>query len=123
MLARIESGTDVVMDIDVQGAARIRACDDPRIQLALVDLFVMPPSEDEPHARPAGRGTDDDEIIALRLRNALEEMARWPEYSYRLISGDREEDYARFIALLTTERLRVSRISRSATRNPQSSIE
>lgn len=111
VLRRIEAGTDVVMDIDVQGAAQIRACDDPAIQRALVDLFVMPPSEDELHARLTGRGTDSDEVIALRMHNALEEMARWREYSHRLLSGTREEDYTRIKSLLTAERLRVSRLT------------
>jgi len=111
VLQRIEAGTDVVMDIDVQGAAQIRTCDDPAIQRALVDLFVMPPSEDELRARLTGRATDSDEVIALRMHNALGEMNHWPEYSYRLISGTRQEDYTRLKALLSAERLRVSRLS------------
>jgi len=111
VLQRIEAGTDVVMDIDVQGAAKIRACDDPAIQRALVDLFVMPPSDDELRARLTGRATDSDEVIALRMHNALGEMNHWPEYSYRLISGTREEDYTRLKALLSAERLRVSRLT------------
>ena len=51
VIAQLAQGRDVVMDIDVQGAAQVRACADPHIRLALVDLFVMPPSEDELHAR------------------------------------------------------------------------
>ena len=47
VLEHIESGTDVVMDIDVQGAAQVRMCTDPIIQRSMVDLFVMPPSGDE----------------------------------------------------------------------------
>jgi hypothetical protein len=37
-------------------------------------------------------------------------MRHWPEYSYLLLSSTREEDYARFLALVTTERMRISRI-------------
>ena len=44
------------------------------------------------------------------MRNALEEMAHWDRYSYVLHSADREADYARFLALVTAERMRVSRI-------------
>lgn len=112
VLGRLAAGTDVVMDIDVQGAAQVRACEDPAIRLALVDLFVMPPDEAELARRLRGRGTDSDEVIALRLHNAIGEMSHWPEYRYRLLSGDPESDYAQFKALLFGERLRVSRIER-----------
>jgi guanylate kinase len=111
VLGYLESGTDVVMDIDVQGAAQVRACDNPTIQRARVDLFVMPPSEHELHDRLAGRGTDSEATIALRMQNALEEMRHWPSYTYRLLSATREEDYLRFKALLIAEQLRVSRLT------------
>ena len=103
-------GIDVVMDIDVQGANQVRSCSDSQIKVALIDLFVMPPSEEELRSRLTGRGTDTEEIIALRMRNALEEMEHWPEYSYRLISATREEDYLNFKSLMVAERLRVSRL-------------
>ncbi len=111
VLDALSAGTDIAMDIDVQGAAQIRASRHPAIRRATVDLFVMPPSEDELRARLAGRATDSPEVIALRMRNALAEMARWPDYTYRLLSGTREQDYARLRAILTAERLRVSRLA------------
>ena len=106
----LERGQDVVMDIDVQGAAQVRASQDEAIQHALVDLFVMPPDEDELRRRLSGRGTDSEEVIALRMQNALHEMEHWSEYQYQLVSGSRKEDYERFFALFTAERLRSSRI-------------
>jgi guanylate kinase len=110
VIDRLASGIDVVMDIDVQGAALVRACEDPAIRLALVDLFVMPPDEEELAKRLNGRGTDSAEVIELRMRNAIDEMRHWPEYKYRLLSATPEEDYARFKALLIGERLRVDRL-------------
>ncbi len=110
VLGRLAAGVDVVMDIDVQGAAQVRACQDPAIRLALVDLFVMPPDEAELARRLRGRGTDSDEVIALRLHNAIGEMSHWPEYRYRLLSATPEEDFERFKSLLVGERLRVSRL-------------
>ena len=109
-LSRLGEGTDVVMDIDVQGAGQVRNCEDPEIQRALVELFVMPPSGEELRARLTGRGTDSEETIALRMANALDEMRHWNEYTYVLHSSTREQDYARFLALVTAERLRVSRM-------------
>ena len=98
------------MDIDVQGAAQVRSCNDDLIRASLVDLFVMLASEAELSKRLSGRGTDSEEVIALRLRNALEEMRHADSYTYRLLSGAQEEDYRRFKSLLVTERMRVSRL-------------
>jgi len=110
VLDKIAAGQDVVLDIDVQGAGQVRGCADPLIGGALVDLFVMPEGDEELRARLDGRGTDSAEVIGLRLVNALEEVAHWPEYRYRLLSTTREEDYASFRAVLLTERLKVSRL-------------
>lgn len=107
--AYLQNGTDVVMDIDVQGAAQVRACSDPFIRNALVDLFVMPPTEEELYQRLSGRGTDSAEVIALRMRNALEEIEHSPHYTFHLLSGTHEEDYVKFKALLLSERLRAAR--------------
>lgn len=113
VLEHLAHGTDIVMDIDVQGAAQVRACDDFAIRSALVDLFVMPPDETELRNRLTGRGTDSEDVIALRMANSLDEMRHWPEYTFRLLSGTHEEDYLRFKALLLAERLRVSRLHAS----------
>lgn len=111
VLGHLEQGLDVVMDIDVQGAAQVRSCADSGIVRARVDLFVMPPSDEELRARLAGRGTDDADVIALRLANALDEMTHWREYEYVLRSSTRERDFERFRALMEIERMRVSRMS------------
>ena len=110
VLNHLSNGTDVVMDIDVQGAELVRGCSDTAIRKSLVDLFVMPSSEDELLQRLTGRGTDTEDVIALRMKNALEEIEFWPKYSYRLISLTREEDYVKFKSLLTAERMRICRI-------------
>lgn len=110
VIEKIEQGVDVVMDIDVQGAAQVRASQNTIVQNALVDIFIMPPSEEELRKRLTGRGTDSDEVIATRMANSLEEMQNWPKYSFRLLSGTHEEDYASFKSLLVGERLRLSRL-------------
>ncbi len=108
--SHLSEGRDVVMDLDVQGAAEVRACEDEAIRLAAIDLFVMPSGNDELLARLSGRGTDSQEVIALRMKNALEEISQWPKYTYRLLSLTQEEDYSRFKSLVTAERLRISRL-------------
>lgn len=110
VIGHLDAGIDVVMDIDVQGAAQIRQSRDAGIRRAMVDLFVMPSGEEELRARLSGRGTDSEDVISLRMANALEEMKHWPEYTYLMISSTREEDYSRLLALVNTERLRSARI-------------
>ena len=62
----------------------------------------------ELEARLRGRQTDAEEVIQLRLRNAAAEDARMGEYQCALVSADRESDYARFTALLTTLGMRTT---------------
>ena len=69
----------------------------------------MPATDEELEDRLRGRGTDPDDVIALRLKNAREEVAHWPKYSYRLLSTDRESDYSLFKHLLLTQRLHTKR--------------
>ena len=109
VLTFLEVGKDVVMDIDVQGAEQVRNSPNERIQLALLDLFVMPATDEELEIRLRGRGTDPEDVIALRLKNAREEIAHWPHYTYRLLSTDKETDYSLFKHLLLTQRLHTSR--------------
>ncbi|WP_038159291.1 MULTISPECIES: guanylate kinase [unclassified Verrucomicrobium] len=107
----LERGVDVVMDIDVQGATLVRACDDDLVQQCLADVFILPGSVDALKERLAGRGTEDDESLELRLRNALTEIAHWHKYRYALVSGSREADLEKFRSLLLAERMRVARLT------------
>ncbi len=103
----LEAGHNVVMDIDVQGAASIRACQDAVIRRAYADVYIHVPQA-ELEARLRGRQTDSEEVISLRLRNAAMEDARQGEYQFALISGDRDHDYARFTTLLAALSMRTA---------------
>lgn len=105
----LERGADVVMDIDIKGAAQVRACDDETVHRCHTDVFILPPSVESLKERLANRGTEDDETLDLRLKNALTEIAHWPDYRYALVSGTREHDLERFRALLLAERMKVER--------------
>ena len=111
----LDAGTDVLMDIDVQGAALIRACEDEFIRRSLVDIFILPPTMEELRSRLAGRNTESEEQLRLRLYNALEEMRHWREYQYAILSGTPDEDLARFRAILQAERLRGRRMRTPAS--------
>lgn len=103
----LQGGRNVVMDIDVQGAAGIRACPDPIIRRAYADVYIHVPA-DELEARLRGRHTDSEATIRLRLHNAAMEDARQGEYQYSLVSQSREHDYALFTSLLASLGMRTS---------------
>jgi len=104
----LKRGIDVMMDIDVQGAALVRACQDETVQRCLVDVFILPPSATELQQRLAGRGTESQEALDLRLGNAIAEMEHWPEYDYVLVSSTRDADFERFRSLLIAQRMRTA---------------
>lgn len=110
VLGHLEAGRDVLMDLDVQGAALVRANGDPAVAAALVDVFILLPGDEELVRRLRGRGTETPEELELRLRNAREESRHWPEYRYTLVSGDRERDFETFRAILVGERCRSRRL-------------
>ncbi len=106
----LRNGTDVLVDIDVQGAANIRASADPFIQDSLADIFIMPPSLDELRYRLVKRGTESAEQIERRLTTAAAEMKCWRDYRYTIISGSMEEDLLKFRAITKAERYLSRRI-------------
>lgn len=112
VVARLEEGKDVLMDIDVQGAALVRAQTDPSIQDSLVDIFILPPDDVELLTRLSGRGTETQEQLDLRLQNAREEMKHWEKYRYAVISADKETDFATFSSIIAGERCRSTRLYR-----------
>ena len=110
ILDSMDSGLDVMMDVDIQGAARIRADADARLQAALVDIFLMPPSLDEVRRRLLKRGTETPGQLEVRLRNAETEMAQWKNYRYTILSGTPIQDFENFRAIMQAERMRSSRM-------------
>ncbi len=103
VLANLKNGIDVLIDIDTQGAATIRNCDDPIIRQALTDIFIMPPDLDELRRRLRKRGTENEEQIKRRLETATREMELWRDYRYTIISGSVEEDLQKFLRIMAAE--------------------
>lgn len=101
------AGADVLLDIDVQGQRLIRqAIRGNRLAPAALFVFLGPPSFAELERRLRHRGTDTDEVIAKRLRNAGGEMAAWQEYDYLVISDEVETTSRRLEAILNAARCR-----------------
>lgn len=106
----LAQGTDMLVDVDVQGARAIRACEDPAIARALTSVFLAPPSMEELTRRLTKRGTETETQLQLRLANATLEMACWQDYDYLLVSGSAEADQARFRGIMEAERLKSARL-------------
>ena len=103
VLTNLKNGVDVLIDIDTQGAALIRNCDDPIIRQALADVFIMPPDLEELRRRLRGRGTETEKQIERRLETAAREMERWRDYQYTIISGSVEADLEKFRHIMAAE--------------------
>jgi guanylate kinase len=78
---RIAEGSDVVLEIDFQGALQIK-----KLFANAVLIFILPPSWNELESRLHNRGEDKAEIIALRLKNAAEEMAQVNQFDFVIIN-------------------------------------
>ena len=110
IIDHLHQGTDVLVDIDVQGAETIRQSIDSFIHESLVDIFIMPPNLEELRHRLIKRGTESEDQIEFRLENAAAEMKCWRNYRYTIISGSMEEDLQKFRAITRAERYLSRRI-------------
>jgi guanylate kinase len=104
VLEHLAAGRDVLLDIDVQGARQVRLNQDAKIKEALADIFIMPPDLEELKRRLEGRGTEDAQQIAKRIKAADAEMADWKSYRYTILSSSMEEDLIKFRAIIRAER-------------------
>ncbi|MDP6859227.1 MAG: guanylate kinase [Verrucomicrobiales bacterium] len=107
----LNDGKDVIMDIDVQGADQVRDSKDPVISDALVDIFLTTSNTAELEKRLRGRGSEDEDTFQLRMQTALDEIKRWKDYTYCILSGDHEEDFRVLSSILIAERMRVTRLA------------
>ena len=110
ILTNLHDGVDVLIDIDTQGAAAIRAFDDMFVRQALADVFIMPPDLEELRRRLTKRGTETEEQIDVRLQTAAREMELWRDYRYTIISRSVEEDLLKFRHIMGAERYLSSRM-------------
>src|SRR6185436_7369702 len=97
VLGKLRQGKDVLLNVDVQGAATIRerALEDPELKRALVTVFLTPPSIAVLEQRLRRRGTDGPAVIQKRLGVARQEIAQWKNFEYLLISSTISEDLRR----------------------------
>ena len=79
----LAAGQDLILEIDWQGAAQIRAA-----LPECISIFILPPSRPELERRLRGRGTDAEEVIQRRLRDAASDMTHWREFDHVVVNDD-----------------------------------
>ena len=111
VLDKLRQGRDVLLNIDVQGAAtiRARAAENAELRQALVMVFLTPASIAILEGRLRKRGTDPEEVIQKRLSVARREIAEWKHFDYLIISTTITEDLRRMECILQAEKMRQCR--------------
>ncbi|MBU2890481.1 MULTISPECIES: guanylate kinase [Celeribacter] len=99
----IESGRDVLFDVDWQGAQQIA---NSVLRDHVLSVFVLPPSIKELRRRLETRGQDSAETIAKRMEKSWDEISHWDGYDYVLVNDNLETSFARLKTIIEAERLR-----------------
>ncbi len=99
----IDSGRDVLFDIDWQGAQQIQ---NSALGPHTLSIFILPPSIRELHRRLETRGQDSPEVIAKRMRKSWDEISHWAEYDYVLVNDDLDATDARLKTIVEAARLK-----------------
>jgi guanylate kinase len=102
--AEISAGRDIILEVDVQGAASVRA-----LMADSVSIFILPPSFEVLRQRLRARGTDSPEELDLRLRNAPTELKDYLAFQYLIINDDADRAAGEMTAIVQAERARLSR--------------
>ena len=79
----LAAGRNLILEIDWQGARQVRSA-----MPECVSIFILPPSRAELERRLRGRGTDAEEVIQRRLRDAASDMTHWNEFDYVVVNDD-----------------------------------
>jgi guanylate kinase len=107
VLPHLAEGTDMLVDLDVQGAERLM-----RSFPEAHSIFVLPPSFDDLVGRLEGRGLDGPEEIARRLAVSLWEIRRYASYQYVIVNDDADRATRALAAIILEKRHRRARMER-----------
>ncbi|MDT5122342.1 MAG: guanylate kinase [Acidobacteriota bacterium] len=104
-------GHDIILEIDVQGAASVRKLVDDA-----VSIFILPPTFEILRARLEARGSERPDDLALRLRNSRGEVEHYREFQYVIINDDADRAAAQLASIIYAERARCERQQQAAQR-------
>ena len=106
--SQLKAGTDVVLEIDWQGAKQIKE----RMPLACA-IFILPPSKNALQERLMSRGQDNHEVIQRRMDQAVDEMSHFESSDYLVLNRNFEEALNELEVIVTAQRLRTVNRSKS----------
>ncbi|MDQ8182752.1 guanylate kinase [Pelagicoccus sp. SDUM812005] len=109
---KLDQHIDIVMNVDVQGVANIKAAaeQDELLSKRLVTVFILPPDLEVVRERLRGRGKDDEAEIERRVQTAKGEVKLWPEFDYVITTKTKDEDYGSLLNIWRAEKLRSMRL-------------
>jgi guanylate kinase len=99
---QLESGIDVILEIDWQGAAQVR-----NLEPSACSIFILPPSLETLKSRLLSRAQDDAETIEKRMKQAVEEISHVAEADFMVINDDFDTALADLAAVIRSRRLTV----------------
>lgn len=105
VMRALESGTDIVSDVDWQGTQQMKA----RMRDDLVSVFILPPSIAALESRLKRRAQDSRDVVRARMAKSSDEMSHWAEYDYVVVNRTLDKSIAEVAAILAAERLRRQR--------------
>lgn len=101
---KLRHGTDVILEIDWQGAKQIR-----EIISDSISIFILPPSTEILQQRLQNRGQDSEEIIQRRMRDAVTEISHFDEYNYLIVNDDFNEALTELKSIIIAFRMQKTR--------------
>jgi guanylate kinase len=106
VMEQIEAGTDVLFDVDWQGARSLKQ----RLPDDVVRVFILPPDGKALETRLRARAQDTEATVRRRLAASTEEIGHWREYDYVIVNADIAASLASLAAILAAERLKRERL-------------
>ena len=101
---QLAAGTDVILEIDWQGAQQIK-----RLLPASRSIFILPPSRETLQQRLTSRGQDETDIIESRMSEAIQEMSHYAESDYLVVNDVFEQAHRDLQAIIASQRLRTDK--------------
>ena len=115
--SRLSSGIDVLLEIEVQGALKVK-----ELVPEAIFIFIMPPSMKELRERLVGRGTEDIDTILGRFKRAYKEINEVTKYNYVITNDKIEEAVLKMQSIIISEKCRVDRIEEVYLGNEEEEI-
>ncbi|HET6861923.1 MAG TPA: guanylate kinase [Pyrinomonadaceae bacterium] len=104
VLDETANGVDIILEVDVQGAASVR-----KLLVDSISVFILPPSYEVLRDRLIARGTDSPEELEVRLRNAPQELSQYTAFDYVILNDRLDRAAAQLASIIDAERARCVR--------------